>query len=377
MLQLQQFIGVEDLTFRNATPEDARSIAQLYAEVYRGEYPFPELFTEKGMADFLAFEKSHAMTRLFSFEGTIVGCLTAQLKGRALYSRGGMVAPEYRGHISSRLAFQHVLRLQQHLFYKNADYFYGEARTETAKFHAIFEELCWRPWAILPRKDVFFGRRESEVIYVYYFSEPRVGTLDLTPAAARVASAVLNRIILPSEKGANMPKLPKSSGKVDSSYEVHSPGEAIVTISVLGASVIADACPASRCVERVIINARNDVSYGVAARAFIEYLRVLGMEYAEIYVPARSGARQAILESLGFQPTGFLPAWHSPGVKRPATSLVYTISFPSSLPDCPVALTKYGEYLRDLISPNASVMNHAITQAQLASAGPILSKEGA
>jgi hypothetical protein len=277
-----------------------------------------------------------------------------------------MVAPEYRGRVSARQAFQHVLRLQQEFFRNHADYFYGEARTETAKFHAIFDELGWRPWAVLPRKDVFFGRRESEVIYVKYFGEPLVGTLDLTPAAARVASAVLGRRILPAVNVDKLPPLPRTPTRGINEYAVHSPGDAAITVSVPGAVVTADACPASREVEHVVVRARDDTGYGVAVRAFVAYLRVLGMEYAEIYVPARSGIRQAMLESLGFQPTGLLPAWHAPGLARPATCLAYTISFPSSLPDCPLAFTKNGEFLRSFVTPCSVAGGFANAEAPVA-----------
>jgi hypothetical protein len=81
-------------------------------------------------------------------------------------------------------------------------------------------------------------------------------------------------------------------------------------------------------------------------RAYLGELQRRNLEYTEIYATADDISQQVALEALGFTPTGLLPQWYAPGCETHQDSLVYTISFSSSLPDCPIALTAKGEILR-------------------------------
>jgi hypothetical protein len=62
---------------------------------------------------------------------------------------------------------------------------------------AIAEGVGMAPLGFLPRKDIFHGQRESEVVYAWYYDSPRIGPLSLTPKAAAVASAVLGHAVEP------------------------------------------------------------------------------------------------------------------------------------------------------------------------------------
>ncbi len=113
-----------------------------------------------------------------------------------------------------------------------------------------------------------------------------------------------------------------------------------------GATLEALTCGASREVEKVAIHASDPRDYEELVSNLLAEMVPWGMEYVEVYAPADAPARQKILETLGFAPVGFLPAWHAPGIPGPKDCVLYAINFPSDLPDCPPELIASEEYLR-------------------------------
>jgi hypothetical protein len=329
-----------------ASPADACVLVRLYARVYHGTYPDPNLFTEEGMSSFLNYDVSRALTFKVTMEGEIIAACTFQLTGRAAYCRGFMVDPAWQGRIHAKQVFDEVLLDARDYLAADADYFYGELRTAAPKVQAIAEGVNMVPMAILPRKDIFHGQRESEIIYAWHYEEPDIGPLAMTPKAAAVASAVLGYRV-----AAQISPIPpilgeESDDTLSENYTVADAGEGSLTINSSGGHLDAHVCPISREVEHVTVKCESDNAFAHLTRAFLGEVRRHDLEYAEVYVSAAKVNRQAILESLGFAPTGFLLHWYAPGAETSQDCVLYTISFPSSLPDCPMALTAKGEILR-------------------------------
>jgi hypothetical protein len=134
--------------------------------------------------------------------------------------------------------------------------------------------------------------------------------------------------------------------KPKTKFELYSPGEGKILIKSGNATLTGLVCPISRNVEHVEIQCSNDPTYFSLVSAFTQEIRSQKLEYAEIYVEARDLEKQMILESLGFLPTGFVPQWYAQRIDDPIDYLIYTVSYPSDLPDCPLSLTKEGEFLR-------------------------------
>ncbi|HMF29889.1 MAG TPA: hypothetical protein VKK79_00630, partial [Candidatus Lokiarchaeia archaeon] len=195
MQELQAQLDEDAISVELASPSDARALAKLYASVYRGIYPNPELFTIAGMAELLNFSKSHAYTMKVTCQQEVVAGCTFQLHGRAAYCRGFMVAPQWQGRIRAKQVFDHLLLDAREVLKGKADYFYGELRTEAAKVQSIAEGVGMRPFALLPRKDIFHGKRESEVIYAWFYAQPVIRPLVMTRASARMASVVLGGMV--------------------------------------------------------------------------------------------------------------------------------------------------------------------------------------
>ncbi len=367
MQVLQTKQALDALSVEVATPVDAWALSQLYQEVYRGEYPCPELFSAAGMAEFLDFQNSHVFTVKIAFETELIGCVSCELKGRAAYLRGGMIAPAWQGRVGAGALFKRIFTMFESMFgvTGRVDYFYAETRTGNAKFHGILRDLGYSTFAILPRKDVFEGRRECEVIHVKYFRRPTPGIMRLTRRAAEVASQVLGHHVRPVS--VMVPDLsPATEAPAVVNYREDPNGDRHVHVTARGGATLdALTCCASREVEKVAIHASNPADYGELIANFLAEMSHWGMEYVEIYAPADAPARQKILETLGFAPVGFLPAWHAPGMPGPKDCLLYAINFISDLRDCSTELIPGEEYLRSLVPEPVSADNGADLLARL------------
>jgi len=348
-------LGLESLSCTRARPSDAGIIAALYRDVYAGDYPCPELFTEEGMREYLDSVHSGVHTVRISFDGTLVGVLSCQVNRarRFGYFRGGMLRPEYRGRIATRQLFQDLFQQFIIEFAPLVDYFYGENRTGNCAFHSILEQLGFYAFSVMPNKDIFFGERETECIHALYMKDPPPDSWQLTPLAARTASRVLGSPVAPvsldrSDAISHIHKIPGISWQVDVSSKgthtyLHVHGK-------LG-SLNAEVCPASRNAEAIAIDADSPRAY---ATLVVELLREASrqkLEYLEILAPATNRHDQQILEMLGFWPTGFLPYWHVPGESRKQDAVMYVRNFPSDLPLRPPQYTPDSNYLWGLMPP--------------------------
>ncbi len=353
-------VEFKDLVFSMATPSDAENLATLYRKVYGLDYPCPELFTIEGMREFLDFNRSKAATMIITYQEEVVGTATCQLNGRAVYTRGFMVNPVWQGKISAKRAFQHVLLRFRQVFEGRADLFYGEARTETSKIQDIIEGIDWKPMGILPRKDIFHGKRESEIIYAWYYQPPCHGPLNLTSLGARVAEKVLHQTVNFNERQLDLQfNLPLDFSVVEQS---ESNGDSHIFIRLpSGAELIALLCYKSANSEKLRVNARDIQEFHNLISKYLLEIRSRNIEYTEIYIDAREYYQQVLLERSGFTPTGFLPQWYALWDTEPHDYVVYSKHWCSPLPDCPIQCTSQGEFLKALVEIPATT--EAVTRS--------------
>ncbi|OLS13596.1 MAG: hypothetical protein RBG13Loki_2772 [Promethearchaeota archaeon CR_4] len=339
-----------NLKFLIATPDDAENLSELYRKVYGRDYPAPELFTPEGMKEFLTFERSKTVTTIVLFSNEIIASGTYQISGRTVYSRGFMVSPVWQGKISAKKIIQQMCHIFGKFFSGKVDYFYGEVRTESGKIQSIIEEIGWVPVAILPRKDIFYGKRETEFLCAWYYHNPQPGSLKLTPKAAQVASEVLQRpITFIQEHYASHSNLIVPIC-VERKLEPYGDFHVFITLPT-GGKLSASLCHKSANSEKVVINSNDFDEFYSLVVAFLKELFLLNIVYTEIFIDAREPTEQAILEGLGFNPTGFVTQWYAQNKSIPHDYVVYTLHRPSSLPDCPIQTTQRGEYLKKYVNP--------------------------
>ncbi len=340
----------KDLKITMASPNDAESVANLYRKVYGLYYPCPELFTKKGMEEFLDFQRSRAATMIILYHNEVLAAATCQINGRAVYSRGFMVDPNWQGKINAKKSFQHILLLFKEFFKGQADLFYGEARTETQKIQDIIEGIEWKPMAILPRKDIFHGKRESEIIYAWYYQSPQPGPLILTAQASRVVAKVLQRPVDFVEILDEIPFFPSLNYFIVEKPEPNGDSHLFIKVPS-GAELRAFICYKSANSEKVRIFAQNGDDFYSLVHQYLKEIRYRKIEYAEIYIDAREYNQQVVVELHGFKPTGFLVQWYALEENKPHDFIVYTKQWPSVLPDCPIQCTEQGHFLKRLVSP--------------------------
>ncbi len=300
------------------------------------------------MKEFLDFTQSNAVTMIVNHKNEVIAAATCQLKGRLVYSRGFMVAPAWQGRINARRVFQQIMILFRARFKGQADLIYGEARTESAKMQYILEEIGCKPVAILPRKDIFYGKRETEIISAWYYQNPQPNKLYLTLNAAQIAEKVLHYPI-PFLK--DMPDLSFTTPTFYYSVELRETNDDSHLLIKLpsGSDLSAIISYKSSNSEKVQIQADDVCDFYWLCCAFVKEIRQRKIEYAEIYIDAREYVRQNIAESLGFKPTGFLAQWYAFNEDTPHDYVVYTKHWYSTLPDCPIQCTEQGEFLKSFV----------------------------
>jgi hypothetical protein len=339
----------KDLKIAMASPNDAESVANLYRKVYGSDYPCPELFTTTGMEEFLDFQRSRSATMIIHYQNEVLAAATCQINGRAVYTRGFMVDPVWQGRINAKKSFQHILLLFRKFFMGQADLFYGEARTETPKIQNIIEGIEWKPMAVLPRKDIFHGKRESEIIYAWYYQPPQPGPLILTKQASQIVAKVLQRPVDFIEILDEIPFFPPSNYFTVEKREPNGDSHLFIILPS-GAELSALICYKSANSEKVkIVTNNNDDFYGLI-HEYLKEIRSRKIEYAEIYIDAKEHSRQVVVELLGFRPTGFLVQWYTPEDDKPHDYIVYTKQWASLLPDCPMQCTEQGQFLKGLVN---------------------------
>ncbi len=350
-MQISQ-VEFSHLKFTRATLEDADNVASLYRRVYGSDYPCLELFTAQGMREFLEFSQSKAVTIIVRIKNKVIAAATCQLNGRIVYSRGFMVDPKWQGKINARRVFQHIMQLFRKHFLGIADLIYGEARTETSKIQDIVEEIGCHPVAILPRKDIFYGKRESEIISVWYYQNPQPGPFSLSQEASKIAEKVLQYPV-PYLEGEFHFVTPKTSDYI-AVEKRESNGDSCLFVKLpSGDELSAIICYKSMNSEKVKIHAQCISNFYNLLFAFLTEIRLRKIEYIEIYIDAREFLRQVVVEDLGFRPTGFLVQWFGPDAMNPHDYVVYTKHWCSILPDCPTKYTKQSEFLKSFVGlPN-------------------------
>jgi len=302
------------------------------------------------MEEFLTYEKSKAVTALVQCSNEIIAAVTYQISGRVVYSRGFMVSPRWQGRISAKKIIQQICYIFRKFFNGKADYFYGEARTETGRMQAIIDEIDWVPLAILPRKDIFHGKRETEILYAWYYHHPQPGPLYLTRKAAQVASEVLQRPIdyVQEDYTHNFEII--SPSRVAEKRESNGDSHIFITL-LTGGELNAQICPKSTNSEKVTINSNDVHEFYSLVNTFLRELFSRKIEYTEIFIDAREPSKQAILEEFGFNPTGFVTQWYTQNKTVPSDYVVYTLHRPSLLPNCPIQTTQRGKFLKKYVYP--------------------------
>jgi RimJ/RimL family protein N-acetyltransferase len=326
---------------------ESEAIAELYHKTYdiqpgyaltQLSYPYPEAL-DPIWIDKTARNQRKTLWKVVknTLDGQVIGSVTIQLdrENKRGYVRGMMIDPAYQGKkVGGRAysdAFRDIMGRKENR--EVIKIFWTENRTAHSGSQRISEALNFYPLGLFPNKDVFLGKRESDLLYAVY----AMNTLKLRrpdPQLIRevlpIYKAVASQFRFPQIQPVDVSSNPPKDQPLDQTQEDQEDQEDQVQ-----GSIVPDEYEYGRCmfcmkgeVLTLKLNPRTCVAEEALfspkinptiLKTLVQFaLDVLDpiLYYIEFYVSAYQPELQQVFADLGFSATGYAPGWNLVGGQR-------------------------------------------------------------
>jgi len=303
--------------------DEAEDIAQLYYKTYNikpGDtltqlsYPYPEaldpIWIDATARDRDTIWKVVTDTR----NGHVIGSGTVQLnrEHQRAYVRGVMIDPAYQkygvgGYILVN-AFQKIIADHRDAI----KLFWSESRTAHSGSQKIAEAAGMRPVGLLPNKDYFLEKRESDLLLILY----AMNALKRRRNEPQLISEVLPLYNVIAQQFRLDPVVPVQVSPTPSNgYQVkgvitHDVYQyCYCTYTAYGKELKFLINPRTQVAEKTWFSPDIDpVTLKTLLRVALDSLSPW-LFYMECYISAFQPQLQRVFADLGFTPTGYLPGW--------------------------------------------------------------------
>ncbi|MBD3226790.1 MAG: hypothetical protein GF329_01275 [Candidatus Lokiarchaeota archaeon] len=306
-----------NIILRSATFEDASSIIDLYTEAYNDTYPYPPWNNR----DYVKAAIKDSKIRWMVFEdtnGTLAGTNFVEINNETetAINHGAIIKKEFRGYgLGRRTILDSYLEIMKK---EEVDLGWCEARTAHKKSQKMLIKGGYIPVGFLPHKDNFLGKKESDLIFVWYNYKKNV--FEKRRKDVKIISEILPLYNYVSDflnEPLNKPKI-ENWEKHDMSIHTN------ISISIENKG--------NNYIEMVLeVDENNFISFKINQeinmaegfkisvqkgnkKAFDSLLYVINeifhdkLDYIEIWISAYEPERQKSCIMLGFIPTGYIPA---------------------------------------------------------------------
>jgi hypothetical protein len=307
-----------------AIPQDAKELISICKEVYEGNYPYREMMDEETVESMLKSPNHHFI--LFKDPwGTTMGCFRCALdfEHKKGYMGGFMLRKQYQKILDVVKAIVGSYVWMWTTFSDKILVWYCENRTAHSTSQYMTAVCGIKTVGILPNKDIFYEKVESDVIGVIY--REKALTHFRTPELPRLIPSVVNVFlhawqlyklgkftISIANLKLDLNKIRNSSAQLlrtESSVEF---GYETITLS------FKDSDSYFKILHTIHLHNLEKAEYQVKNAeefyAFVEEIRVLMKEkhirYCELFASAYTPSHQKVLERLGFTPRGYVPCWN-------------------------------------------------------------------
>ncbi len=309
---------------------EAEGIIRLYRETYQisaadfihqRSYPYPETLDPEWVDATAKHPDTIWKVVTDTLTGRVIGSGIVLLnrENQRAYVRGVMIDPKYQGcglggYILVN-AFREIIQSCQ----GQIKIFWTESRTAHNKSQKIAEDSGLRPVGLLPNKDFFLEKRESDLLMVLY---------SMNTLKNRRPDPQLIREVLP------IFEVMRQQYRLDPVVAVSSPIITANGYEVKG-YITTDRYDYCYCTYRAnnkelkfLINPRTQVAENTSFSPDIDAITLKTLlrnvrlslnphlSYMECYVSAFRPDLQQVFVDLGFQPTGYIPGWDLIGEKR-------------------------------------------------------------
>ncbi|WP_371804200.1 hypothetical protein [Candidatus Lokiarchaeum ossiferum] len=311
------------------TLEEAKSIVQIYNEIYEGTYPYKEMLDPKFI--YQTFQDPTFHWGIFRFdaqkdpEKPIVGCFTITLDtfNKSAYMRGLNILPEYQGKINVReLSYAMIHRFCE----QNEgiiDKWYNESRTAHNIVQYLSRQIGALPYAIYEGKDTFLNKKETDVLMVAYRKNALYNTRQPPEKIHYRVKPLYSRIAMQY----NFEEIPTITSKFNLNYHSKKISKILDEISLkisrdsygykhfhfslesTGDFMEGLHTLSVKNIEKIQYHCSNIVVFSAFLVLLEQYVLSEKIEYVELNVDASEINQIEILLNKKYQISGYIPAW--------------------------------------------------------------------
>ncbi|MFX1354851.1 MAG: hypothetical protein ACFE8V_14470 [Promethearchaeota archaeon] len=305
-----------------AKPEDAKEVADVFNEIYRGTYPYKQMEDLQAIRDMIIHPDYHwFLFKLPSQE--IVGCFGADLdfnKKRALL-HGFNIRKQYQKTIDIFKAFIGCIIYLWREYREKIFFWYGEMRTNEAISQFFTSLIGMKPIAFLPNKDIFYNKVESDILHIIY--NKSVLTSYRSEETPKIIRPVLNCYSYANKRyqlGLPIVENPKVTMDlkaiknliVSKTIKEDKFGYQKIKFSIKNSNSYFKFFlnPFSKNIEKVDYCISKLEELYVFIENLLELVKERNIDYVECYVSAYEPLEQKIFHNAGFEPRGYICCWN-------------------------------------------------------------------
>ncbi len=316
--------NVKDYTYLEVVEEcHVEGIINLYRKTYQiyqddplqqTSYPYPEVLDPEWIVQTSADRDTIWKVVIDSLTGNIIGSgtLIMDRTHQRAYVRGILVDPDYQGYgVAGYIlaaAFKEVIRDYQDII----KIFWTENRTAHRKSQKVAEQCGMRPVALLPNKDYFLEQRESDMLYVLYSMNTmkrRRPTPALVPGVLPIYQVVGRQFRLNPIEAVLPPTIHANGYDVKGAITFDKYLYQYATFTANGKKLQFEINPRTQVAEKTKYSLDIDPITLKTLLKFAFHTLNPHLYYMECYVSAYEPAIQQVFLDVGFQATGYIPAW--------------------------------------------------------------------
>lgn len=306
-----------------ANSEDAKEISKIFKEVYKGTYPYKQMEDLKEVENMIKSPNFHWFLFKMSSNHTI-GCFGVHLeieKKRGLLF-GFVLKKKYQKVIDTLKTFAACLLFVCNKYKDDILLWYGEIRTNEDSPQFITSSCGMKPIALLPNKDIFYNKIESDVLHVIYTEEAlkKYRSKEKPKIIRQILGSYVysnNRFRLGSPKVAN-PKLSYNKKKLTNikkgiikKTEEDKYGNQIITFSIKNSNSYFKFLYNSyiQIFEKTTYKVKNSEELYIFLQEVKYLMKRLDIRYFESYVSPYNCIHQKIFFDAGLKPRGYVFSW--------------------------------------------------------------------
>ncbi len=302
---------------------EAAELANLFRKTYKVKdedtltqlkYPYPESFDPEWVHK-IGIDKNTdwKVVRDTTTDKVIGGgAVIMDPKNQRGYVRGVMIDPDYQGYGLASYILVNAFRDIIARWRDRIKIFWTENRTAHSRSQAISEASGMKPVGLLPHKDIFLEKRETDLLYALYSMNAlknRRPEPTLIPEVLPIFKTVGRQFRLDDAVLTSVPRTHANGYEVKGSITIDKYLYQYITFRANGKELKFEVNPRTFVAEKTWFSPDIDPT---TLRTLLRFARVAldpNLFYMECYVSAFEPTHQQVFVDTGFTPTGYIPGW--------------------------------------------------------------------